>query len=249
MVKQIRLGVLVPSSNTALEPITQEIISSISDDDLEITVHFSRFTVKEISLTPTALNQFKLEPIITAAQLLADAKVDCIGWSGTSAGWLGFDHDERLCKEISDATGISCATSTLALNKALKLLGIGEGSKLGLVTPYLSDVQTAIMEKYAGIGIVIDKSVERHLEISANHSIRQVSAEQLGSMVREVKEGGAHVITTFCTNLVAARYAEQWEREMDVVVLDTVATVVWDMLKMVGVDTKKVQGWGKMFEL
>lgn len=249
MVKEIRLGVLVPSSNTALEPITQEIISSIPRNLYEITVHFSRFSVTEISLSQNALQQFKFEPIITAAQLLADAKVDCIGWSGTSAGWLGFDHDERLCKTITDATGIPCTTSTLALNRALAHLGVGKGSKLGLVTPYLDDVQAAIMKTYAGAGITIDHNIERHLNVSANHSIRKVSPEQLAQMVTEVKDEGANVITTFCTNIVAARYVGRWEVELDVVILDTVATVVWDMLKVVEVDPKLVKGWGKLFEL
>ena len=68
-------------------------------------------------------------------------------------------------------------------------------------------------------------------------------------MVREVNKGGAKVVTTFCTNLVAARYVEVWEKEMDIIVLDTVATVLWDMLKIVGVDPKEVKGWGRLFEL
>ena len=31
------------------------------------------------------------------SELLAHAKVDVIAWNGTSASWLGFDRDERLC--------------------------------------------------------------------------------------------------------------------------------------------------------
>jgi maleate isomerase len=44
-----------------------------------------------------------------------------MGWSGTSAGWLGFGLDERLCEAIHDATGLPATTSTLGLNRALEL--------------------------------------------------------------------------------------------------------------------------------
>ena len=92
---------LTPSSNTVLEPITNKILNSIDN----VTAHFSRFTVTEISSNPNSLNQFNYSKIIESAKLLADAKVDVIAWNGTSAGWLGFESDENLCKEIKKQQG------------------------------------------------------------------------------------------------------------------------------------------------
>lgn len=86
----LRLGVLTPSSNTALEPLTCAIASSMKN----VSAHFSRFRVTEISLQPKALGQFDDANILAAAELLADARVDVIGWSGTAAGWRGFDTDQ-----------------------------------------------------------------------------------------------------------------------------------------------------------
>ena len=51
MSKQIRLGMLTPSSNTALEPITSAMVSGLPN----VSAHFSRFTVTEISLRDQAL--------------------------------------------------------------------------------------------------------------------------------------------------------------------------------------------------
>ena len=104
---------LTPSSNTVLEPITNKILNSIDN----VTAHFSRFTVTEISSNPNSLNQFNYSKIIESAKLLADAKVDVIAWNGTSAGWLGFESDENLCKEIKKATGINATTTVLTLNE------------------------------------------------------------------------------------------------------------------------------------
>ena len=94
------IGMLTPSSNTILEPVTNKILNSIEN----VTAHFSRFTVTEISSNPNSLNQFNYSKIIESAKLLADAKVNVIAWNGTSASWLGFDSDEILCKEIKKAT-------------------------------------------------------------------------------------------------------------------------------------------------
>src|SRR4051812_22652693 len=99
--KRTLLGVLTPSSNTVLEPMTSRIVAGLP----HVSAHFGRFPVREISLTDAALGQFDNRPILDAARLLADARVGSIIWSGTNSGWMGFATDERLCQEITDATG------------------------------------------------------------------------------------------------------------------------------------------------
>jgi maleate isomerase len=248
MPKPLRLGVIVPSSNTSLEPITQALVFSLppSANSPEITVHFSRFPVTAISLSADALSQFNQSRIIESAQLLAHAGVDIIGWSGTSAGWLGFNADEELCKEITVATGIPATTSVLALNKALQLFG---AKKLGLVTPYTDDVQEAIMHNYASIGIEITPATERHLRMTKNTDFASIDSETLDTMVADVIKGGTKVVTTFCTNLNhTAQRVEFWEETHGVVVLDSTSIVIWDMLRTCGYPVQEVRGWGSVFQ-
>lgn len=236
----------MPSSNTALEPLTQAIVASISDAELQVSVHFSRFHVTQISLSSDSNAQFDHERIVNAAQLLADAKVDVIGWSGTSSGWLGFDNDQRLCAAIKQRTGVPTVTSTLALNEILKKL---DARELGLVTPYTKDVNDRIRSNYARIGVQIDDSIEQHWGGSVNTEFANIPEHTLDEMVAQVARAGAPVVTTFCTNLVAAQRVEYWEQTHNIVVLDTVATVVWDMLRAAGLNTGLVQGWGRLFSL
>jgi len=238
----IRIGILVPSSNTALEPLTTRLLSSLP----HVSVHFSRFSVTSIGLSSTQLSQFDPpDAILTAAQLFADAHVDVIGWSGTSAGWLGFDADEKLCSLIEEKFGCKATTSTLALNKLLKAYG---ATKVGLVTPYLDDVQEAIVKNYVASGI--DLSAESHLRVSTNVEIADITEEMLDAQMADVVkagEGKLQAVTTFCTNLWAAQRVEHWEGEYGVPVLDTVTTVIWDCLKLCAVDAKGLKGWGRMF--
>lgn len=238
MNRPIRLGVLTPSSNTALEPLTSALAAAVPD----CTAHFSRFTVTEIALSAQALGQFDDSKILAAALLLADAKVDVIAWSGTAAGWLGFDTDKRLAQRITERTGIPATTAVLALNELLALRDI---EKLALVTPYTTDVQQRIVDNYARIGVEV--VAERHLGIRVNHDFALVEPDKLRELMREVAADGPQAITTFCTNLRAAPLADAVEAELGVPLLDTVSTTVWGALRAVGVDPAVVRGWGQLF--
>ena len=143
--RRVLLGMLTPSSNTVLEPVTAAMLAGLP----EVSAHFGRFRVTEISLRDGALGQFDLAPILDAARLLADARVDVIAWNGTSAGWLGFESDVRLCAAITQETGIPATSSVLALNAAMARSG---ARRWGLVTPYLHDVQARILANYAAAG-------------------------------------------------------------------------------------------------
>ncbi len=238
MTRPIRLGVLTPSSNTALEPLTSALAAAVPG----CSAHFSRFRVTEIALSQQALGQFDDSKILAAAELLADAKVDVIAWSGTSSGWLGFDADRRLVERIRERTGIAATTAVLALNELLALRGV---TRLALVTPYTADVQQRIIANYRALGVEV--VAERHLGIRVNHDFALVEPEHLRTMMREVAAAQPQAITTFCTNLRAAQLAEQIEQELGVALLDTVSTTVWGQLRAVGIDPAVVRGWGSLF--
>jgi len=238
MTKRTLLGMLTPSSNTVLEPITSAILADLPD----VTAHFGRFRVTEISLTDTALGQFTNQPIIDAATLLAEARMDVIAWNGTSSGWLGFEADETLCREVEQATGIPATTSVLALNEILRMTGV---TRFGLVTPYLDEIQEKIIANYASFGF---KCVsERHLRDRGNFSFSEVSETQIADMVREVAAEKPQAITVFCTNLRGAPVADTLEKETGIPVYDTVSTAVWKSMKIAGADPGRVKGWGRLF--
>lgn len=238
MLRTLRLGVLTPSSNTALEPLISALAAGIPG----CTAHFSRFKVTEIGLSSQALGQFEDTKVLAAAELLADACVDVIAWSGTSSGWLGFDVDRQLVDRIRERTGIPAVTAVLALNELLALRGV---NRLALVTPYTADVQQRIVDNYRALGI--DVVAERHLDISVNHDFALVEPERLKALMREVAEARPDAIATYCTNLRAAQLAESMESELDIPLLDTVSTTVWGQLRTAGVAPSQVHGWGQLF--
>lgn len=238
MNQRILLGMLTPSSNTVLEPVTSAMLSGLP----EVSVHFGRLRVTEISLQAQALQQFDRSPFLSAATLLADAQVDVIGWNGTSAGWLGLETDRQLCHQITAATGIPATTSVLAIAEILRQQQV---SRFGLVTPYLSEVQTQIIANFAIEGFHCIS--EQHLNLSHNFSFSEVTAEQLTTLIRTVAADRPQAILTFCTNLRAAPLVAQLEQELGIPIYDSIAAVVWKSLQIAGVDPGRVRDWGNLF--
>ena len=64
MSERVLPGMLTPSSNTALEPLTSAIVAGLP----EVSAHFGRFRVRRIALSDDALAQFEIGPML-AAQL------------------------------------------------------------------------------------------------------------------------------------------------------------------------------------
>lgn len=237
--KRIRLGVLTPSSNTSLEPLTCAMLHGLPG----VSAHFSRFTVTRISLDDGALGQFDDSKILAAATLLADAHVDVIGWSGTAAGWMGFEADRLLCARINEATGIPATSSVLALNEVLTLRGV---KRMAIVSPYLAEVQQRIVANYAAAGV--ETVAESHLSISENFAFAEVDQATLSAQVAAVAAAAPEAIVPFCTNLYSAHLAAQWEQQYGIPVYDTTSTVVWKMLRMCGFATPVIDGWGSLMK-
>jgi maleate isomerase len=253
---QLKLGIIVPSSNTAVETILIALLAPLAPS---ISVHFARVPVTKLTLDPSAAAQFSdPAPFVAAARLLADAGVDVLGWAGTSGGWMGFAADEALARALSEAvTGnVPATTSTMALNRALRQLS---AARVALVTPYVDEVHARILEVYRGAGF--DVVADSHLGLADNARIARLEEAVLDGQVRDVLEeggvasekgegeNGVQAVATFCTNLMSARWVEKWEAAHGVPVVDSVAVLAWDMLRLKGWKGPKIQGWGRVFDL
>lgn len=236
---RVRLGVLTPSSNTALEPLTQAMLAPLGP---AVSVHFQRFRVTRIGEDAASLSQFDLGPMIAAARLLADARVQVITWCGTSGAWLGIARDRELVAEIASATNARATTAVLALEEALLILG---ARRIGLVTPYISEIQRRIIAEYAARGIEV--IAERHFEDPGNFSFAEHGEAEIAEAVRAVAAARPEAIAILCTNLRGARAAAALESKLGVPVLDSVSASVWKSLALAGVRPDRIAGWGRLF--
>ena len=214
---------LTPSSNTVLEPVSARLLAGLP----EVTAHFGRFRVTEISLAAQALGQFQLEPMLAAADLLADARCHSICWNGTSAGWLGFERDRELCR---------------AIEEIWRLTGV---ERCGMVSPYTDDVVEAIARNFKREGFEL--VAERHAGIKVNFDFSDIAPGTIARMIREVARAAPQAIVVLCTNMDGASLAEGLEREIGIPIYDSIAAAAWASLRAAGVRPDRVKGWGRLF--
>ena len=229
---------LTPSSNTVLEPLTARLLAGLP----EVTAHFGRFRVTEISLAAQALGQFQLEPMLAAADLLADARCHSICWNGTSAGWLGFERDRELCRAIEARTGVRACSSVLAIEEIWRLTGV---ERVGMVSPYTDDVVEAIARNFRREGFAL--VAERHAGIKVNFDFSEIEPETIARMIRQVAQQRPQAIIVLCTNMDGASLAEDLEREIGIPIYDSIAAAAWASLRTAGVRPGRVKGWGQLF--
>jgi len=220
-----RLGMLTPSSNTVLEPVTAAMLSDLPD----VTAHFARLQVLKISMEADALSQFTAEPMLAAADQLAEAHVQSICWNGTSSGWLGFETDRTLIAQIEARTEQTGAR------------------RIAFVTPYLPEIQAAIVANYQSHGF--DVLAERHLNDPGNYSFATYSAAEILDLCRAVAADKPDAIAIFCTNFRGAGVAETIEAETGIPVYDSVSTALWKSMQVAGANPARVRGWGRIFDV
>ena len=235
----IRLGMITPSSNTSLEPMTSMLLAGTP----EITAHYARIRVTEITIGAKGLAQFDPEPMLQAVSLLADMRPHAIVWNGTSGGWRGLEADRALCRTLQDATGIATTTMTLALVELLRRKGF---KRIAFVTPYTGDVQEKILGTFTAEGF--ECSTSPCLGISENFAFATVPESAMDEMAERAAADQPDVILPFCTNLAATPFARGWEERFGIPVYDSIATAARAGIELAGGSPAAITGFGTVFD-
>ncbi|MDT9689027.1 aspartate/glutamate racemase family protein [Streptomyces sp. P9(2023)] len=220
-----RIGMLTPSSNTCLEPVTYRLLT----EERDVTAHFARVPVTRIALDGGSDAQFDPAPMVAAARQLADAAVDVLVWNGTSGSWLGVERDRTLCAALTEATGIPATTSTLALLGACAAYGV---TRLGLAVPYTADVAERIVTTYAAEGL--ECVLAEPFGVSDNEAFARIPEAEVARQIEEAAAGSVHAVAVVCTNVYGAGAAAGLEEALGVPVFDSVAATLWQALDLAG---------------
>lgn len=232
-----KIGMLTPSSNTVVEPVTQSMASFVQG----VSVHFTRFKLTKIVIGDSRRGESDTEALLEAASLLADAGVDVIAYNATSGGWLGEESDRALSKAITELTGIPATTSIMALLEALRLYQI---ETYCLVTPLVDEVTDQVVKQYAEQGF--ECTGYRNFNVKLNKLSSAITDDQILLAVRETFVPGTDAIILSGTNMRAAHLAAQLEEEYGVPVFDTAAVTLWQTLRLAGINQAGIQGWGRL---
>ena len=228
----VRLGMLVPSTNSNAETLTGAMLSGRPD----VGVHCSRFR-----LPPGLGDAIDASVLGGAPSLLADAEVDAVAFHGTSGTWVGLDGDARLCAALAEATGAPATTASLAVVRGLEALGV---TRVAVVFPGPPSILPLIADEYACRGIEVVATSSPDVVLS-NPEIARLGREEIAALMRPAFVGVAEAVVCIGTNLRSGYLVEEFETEFGVPVVDSAVATLWDLLRLAGAP-RPASGWGRL---
>ncbi len=133
-------------------------------------------------------------------------------------------------------------TSVLAVRDVFRRTG---AARIGLVTPYLSDVRERIAPNWEAVGFTV--AAERHTGLQDDFSFAEAKEATIAELARAVAVKGCDAMAVVCTNMRGASLVEPLGRELGMPVSDFIATALWAFLRVAGVPHEAVEGCGSLF--
>lgn len=194
--RTFRVGLMIPSSNTMMEPDFLHGLPGWA------TLHSARMYMADT--TPEAEARMLDEFAEPAARDLGSARPDVVVFGCTSAGALrGNAYDAELCRRISAITGVQTISTIQSVRQAIAATG---ASVVGVVTPYVDALNEKIQESVEADGVRVARIAG--MGITDNFAIATVTPDSLSDFAAAAMQGcEIEALFASCTNLagVAAR--------------------------------------------
>lgn len=220
-----RLGLIVPSNNTTVEPEFARLMPEGVDC-------FATRTMIVETDDPALKARTILDMharIDDAAQEVASLEADAIGYVCTSGSFLdGDDSDRAVCARLAAATGVPTITTSTAVVVALRSLGVG---RIALATPYIAPVSRGLRAYLADAGFEV--VAHRDLDLLSNLAKGRLGPEASADLVRSMELGDADAVFISCTNWRTIEAVSELEEELGIPVISSNLATLWLMLGLV----------------
>lgn len=222
----MRLGMVLPSSNTVVEPTCIALLAGRAD----VTIHFARFRLTAVTVEDPARAYYDSGAILDAAMLLADARCDVITWNGSAGGVVGFDRDRKLVADIEQRASIAATTSSLSILDAFRRHAV---KRFAMVTLNPPAMNATIKSHFAteGFECVFDTA---RTDIADNFAMAAITPTTIAAAASAAARSKPDALIIYGTNTRGAAVVDQLEAALGIPVFDSVAIGLWGALERVG---------------
>lgn len=229
-----RLGVVVPSVNTVVEPW----FSAASPRG--VSIHTARMLIDN-ALSPEAIVRMDRDEGRHAVEQLKSCRPQAIAYCCTASSIVqGLDYDLRLERELAEQASVPCTTATQAILEALRVLGV---AAVAAASPYADDIDAAEHVFFASAGVRIASSA--CLGIRGGFELARPSAAEIVALVEKAYSAKAEAILITCLNLWSQEVIEELERTYRVPVVTSTQATFWRLLRIAGI-SDPVAGYGRL---
>jgi len=206
----MRVGLIVPSSNTVMEPDFHRHLGQIA------LVSTARIFLTDV--TREAEMRMLEEDLPRAVEQLRTTGPEVVVFGCTSAGALGtLSHDDAIAEMIEKQSGARAIT---VLRAVLTRLGPIRPTQVAVFTPYIEDLTRSIARSLTEGGYKVIKA--SGMGIEANLEIGKVTPRQIEQFV-ESQLSGIHPDCIFlsCTNWRAIDAIASLEAKLGIPVISS----------------------------
>ncbi|HZS29161.1 MAG TPA: Asp/Glu racemase [Candidatus Angelobacter sp.] len=202
-ISPLRVGLIVPSSNTVMEPDFHRQIGKSA------IVSTTRILLEDV--TREAETRMLEDSLPQAIKLIGTTASDVIVFGCTSAGALGkLSHDDAIARLIEERTGAKAVT---VLRAVLMLLSSIRPQKTAVLTPYIDDLTASIARSLAEAGFPPIKAAG--MGIKANLEIGRVTPAEILQFVESQLYGiDPDCLFLSCTNWRAIETIEHLQKKL-----------------------------------
>lgn len=234
--RPIRVGQIVPSSNTTMETEIPAMLRARETVRPErFTFHSSRMRMKHVTKEELARMD---DQSVRCAEELADARVDVMAYAclvAIMATGLGYhrESESKLAAAAAAAGGAApLVTSAGALVSGLKMLG---ARSISIVTPYMRPLTNLVVAYLEAEGFIVVDSIA--LEIPDNLAVGARAPLDLLEDVRGLSVKGADaVVLSACVQMPSLAAIPIVEERLGLPVTSAAACTVRAMLEALQLD-------------
>lgn len=192
----------------------------------------------------TKENLIKMSEKVTEVtkDILPNEKIDCVAYgctSGTIAA--GYEDIEKKIKNAKPEAIVT--TPSTASIKALKKLNI---KKIAIFTPYSKKLNDEVLDFFKNENFEI--KANSYFNIKSDIDIGKVDPNYLYEVLSKMDLNGAEALFISCTALPALSIIDKLEKKLNITVLSSNQTLIWDTLNSIK-NKETTKGFGKIFEV
>jgi len=232
-----RLGIVVPSVNTVMEPWAQRTVPA------GVSVFAARMFIPP-ETTPGTLIEMDRTEGKAAIRQLSSIFPDVIAYGCTASSIVqGLDYDAHLRAEIEESHKVPATTAAHAILTAARTLG---AQSVSIVSPYTEEVDIAEHRYFESVGLEVHGGA--CLGISDGFRLAEPEPGALFELGLKGFDTRSDALIISCLNTRSHTVIAALEQAIGKPVISSTQATLWHALRLAGIKDA-ITGFGRLLEM
>jgi maleate isomerase len=232
-----RLGIVVPSVNTVMEPWAQRTVPA------GVSVFAARMFIPPETTAETLIEMDRTEGKAAIRQL-SSTFPDVIAYGCTASSIVqGLDYDAHLRAEIEESYQVPATTAAHAILTAAQTLG---AASVSIVSPYTEEVDAAEHRYFESAGLKVHGGA--YLGISDGFRLAEPEPGALFELGLKGFDKRSDALIVSCLNTRSHAVIAALEQAIGKPVISSTQATLWHALRLAGVKDA-IAGFGRLLEV